>query len=256
MIAVGLAFSTAVPGSYQLTDNVQISGRTSPTLLDVAAASATGLAGAIALARRDVGAVLPGVAIAISLVPPLAVVGVCLGFGEEGLALGAMLLFSSNLLALVLAGTLVFAVLGYSAEAGAEDWVSSTPSARVTSVDNSSTTFVIHVETSGPLPPTDELLAQLEGEVPDGLPIVVQTTLGRRIQVGAVGDESLGDVDDREASRLVLPPPAYPSLEVDGPDCTSHGSPSPSPRRGPPASPWPSPSVGSRSSSTSSAASV
>ena len=57
------------------------------------------------------------IAIAISLVPPLAVVGVCLGSGAVFHALGALLLFLSNLVALVLAGTLLFAVLGYSEEA-------------------------------------------------------------------------------------------------------------------------------------------
>ena len=78
---------------------------------------ATGFAGALGLARKGVAAVLPGVAIAISLVPPLAVVGICLGSGAVGQALGALLLFVSNLVALVLAGTLLFAVLGYSGEA-------------------------------------------------------------------------------------------------------------------------------------------
>ena len=86
-------------------------------LIDLVAAIATGFAGAVALSRRDVAAVLPGVAIAISLVPPLAVVGVCLGEGSVMLALGALLLFLSNLVALVLAGTILFAALGYSAEA-------------------------------------------------------------------------------------------------------------------------------------------
>ena len=60
---------------------------------------------------------LPGVAIAISLVPPLAVVGVCLGKGDVLLALGAGVLFLSNLLAMVLTGSLVYAVLGYAEEA-------------------------------------------------------------------------------------------------------------------------------------------
>ena len=49
--------------------------------------SPPGLAGAVGLSRRDVAAVLPGVAIAISLVPPLAVVGICLG--EGAVAAGA-----------------------------------------------------------------------------------------------------------------------------------------------------------------------
>ena len=94
-----------LPGNYDLLGNPQISGRTSPGLLDLIAAVATGFAGAIALARRDVAAVLPGVAIAISLVPPLAVVGVCAGQGSFGLATGALLLFLSNILAMVMAGT-------------------------------------------------------------------------------------------------------------------------------------------------------
>jgi hypothetical protein len=63
-----------------------------------------------------VAAVLPGVAIAISLVPPLGVVGVCLGQGATTLAFGAFLLFLSNVLAMVLAGVLTFALLGYATE--------------------------------------------------------------------------------------------------------------------------------------------
>lgn len=114
VVVLGIAFAAALPATYNLLDNSQISGRTSPGIVDLVAAMATGLAGAVALSRRDVAAVLPGVAIAISLVPPLAVVGVCLGKGAPDLALGAAVLFLSNLLALVLCGTLVFAGLGYA----------------------------------------------------------------------------------------------------------------------------------------------
>ena len=112
VVLIGVIFALVIPASFDLLGNSQISGRTSPGLGDLVAAVATGFAGAIALARRDVAAVLPGVAIAISLVPPLAVVGVCLGQGAFGLAIGALVLFLSNLIALVLAGTLVFAALG------------------------------------------------------------------------------------------------------------------------------------------------
>ncbi len=114
VILVGWGFTYLVPGTIDIQANPQITGRTSPGLLDLTAAIATGLAGAVGLSRRDVAAVLPGVAIAISLVPPLAVVGVCFGEGEFFTGLGALLLFVSNLVALVLAGTVLFAVLGYS----------------------------------------------------------------------------------------------------------------------------------------------
>jgi uncharacterized membrane protein len=116
VVLIGVLAAAVLPGSYELTDNSQITARTSPGLLDLVAAQATGLAGAVALARRDVAAVLPGVAIAISLVPPLAVVGICLGRGAFALAAGASLLFLSNLVALVLAGMFVFVVLGYPSE--------------------------------------------------------------------------------------------------------------------------------------------
>ncbi|MCY4728240.1 DUF389 domain-containing protein [Nocardioides sp. STR2] len=116
VVAIGIVFSLAVPQDIDLLSDSQVASRTSPGLTDLVAAIATGFAGAIALCRRDVAAVLPGVAIAISLVPPLAVVGVCLGQGAPGLAAGAFLLFFSNLLAMVAAGLLTFATLDPSAE--------------------------------------------------------------------------------------------------------------------------------------------
>jgi uncharacterized hydrophobic protein (TIGR00271 family) len=116
VVVIGIVFSLVVPQDIDLLSDSQIASRTSPGLADLVAAIATGFAGAIALCRRDVAAVLPGVAIAISLVPPLAVVGVCLGQGAPGLAAGAFLLFFSNLLAMVAAGLLTFATLNPLAE--------------------------------------------------------------------------------------------------------------------------------------------
>ncbi len=120
VVLVGALFSLVLPGAYDLISNSQITGRTSPGLIDLIAAIATGLAGAIALSRRDVAAVLPGVAISISLVPPLGVAGVCLGRGAVALALGALVLFLSNMLALVFAGMFVFTALGYTQQALSE----------------------------------------------------------------------------------------------------------------------------------------
>lgn len=117
VVAIGYLASLLLPSTTNLLTNTQVLGRTTPGLLDMIAALATGLAGAVGLARKDVSDVLPGVAIAISLVPPLAVVGVCLGQGLLGLALGALVLFASNVVALVLAGTLVFSACGYGARA-------------------------------------------------------------------------------------------------------------------------------------------
>jgi uncharacterized membrane protein len=62
--------------------------------------------------------VLPGVAIAISLVPPLGVVGVTLGQGDWNGAFGSLMLFLSNLVALVIAAAIVFTMSGYASDPG------------------------------------------------------------------------------------------------------------------------------------------
>jgi len=77
------------------------------------AALATGFAGAFALSRRDVSDTLPGVAIAVSLVPPLANVGILLALGEPKLAFGSLLLFITNYVSILLTGTLVFMMMGF-----------------------------------------------------------------------------------------------------------------------------------------------
>jgi uncharacterized hydrophobic protein (TIGR00271 family) len=109
-VVIGLATGLAwlLPDLKPLADNSQVSARVAPTLIDLVAAAFTGLAGAFAVTRRDIADILPGVAIAISLVPPLAVVGVTINAGDWSGALGAWLLFLTNVLAIVVVGAGVF----------------------------------------------------------------------------------------------------------------------------------------------------
>jgi uncharacterized membrane protein len=93
---------------------VLITGRISPRLIDLFVALAAGAAGAVAMSRDDVADSLPGVAVAISLVPPLCVVGIGLAEGELTAASGAMLSFLTNFLSILLAGGAVLALLGLS----------------------------------------------------------------------------------------------------------------------------------------------
>jgi len=90
----------------------EIMGRTSPDIRDLVVAVAAGAAGAYATAREDVSASLPGVAVAVALVPPLAVTGLLLDSGEYTLAWGSMLLFLTNLFAIALSALVVFAATG------------------------------------------------------------------------------------------------------------------------------------------------
>lgn len=108
-IAIGAGIELATLERFAVESNPQVLARTSPTMLDLAVAFATGIAGSMALVRTDISPALPGVAIAISLVPPLTVVGITAANLEFGMAFGALLLFATNMLAIVLAGLLVFA---------------------------------------------------------------------------------------------------------------------------------------------------
>ena len=241
VVVIGYLFTFAMPGDLDLSSNSQITSRTSPGLLDLVAAVATGLAGAVGLSRRDVAAVLPGVAIAISLVPPLAVVGVCLGEGDLLSAAGAGLLFVSNLVALVLAGTILFAALGYSDAGGltrptgagakgylklaallllvgvplavntavvyaihvytariqdaAEKWIAPVPGAEVTGVDFSARGFVVDVRSPQEPPPVADLMTRIADDlpVPLPLPVVVDVTVGRSLDGGAIPVPDSGD---------------------------------------------------------------
>lgn len=112
-VAVGFGLTWPIAGLMHAEAIQQVISRTAPHLLDLMAALATGLAGAFALSRRDVSDTLPGVAIAVSLVPPLANVGILLALGEPDLASGSLLLFLTNYVAILLAGSLVFVLMGF-----------------------------------------------------------------------------------------------------------------------------------------------
>ncbi|HRV92665.1 MAG TPA: TIGR00341 family protein [Anaerolineae bacterium] len=109
---IGTFLNTTV---VSFSTNSQIVSRVSPSLTDLAVALASGAAGAFAMSRDDVADSLPGVAISIALVPPLAVVGIALSHGQWANAWGALLLFLTNFLSILLAGGGTLALLGLSA---------------------------------------------------------------------------------------------------------------------------------------------
>lgn len=112
VVAVGflLGWITAPPDDF--ASNSQVAARISPRLIDLVAALATGTVGAFALVRSDISDTLPGVAIAISLVPPLAVTGLLIRVGRYHDAGESALLFATNVAAIVATGTTVFLLYG------------------------------------------------------------------------------------------------------------------------------------------------
>lgn len=109
-IAVATLLTIILP-PQQVTN--QILSRTQPTYLDLLVALFSGAAGAYAMTRVNLAGAIPGVAIAAALVPPLGVVGYGLGMGRLDIAGGALLLFITNLAAIVLAAALVFLIMGF-----------------------------------------------------------------------------------------------------------------------------------------------
>ncbi len=110
VVAVGYVIGLTVPYDVVAATNSQVASRIHPRLIDLLAALATGAVGSFALVRSDVSDTLPGVAIAISLVPPLAVAGITLESGAPHQATGASLLFLTNVAAILLSGLIVMAL--------------------------------------------------------------------------------------------------------------------------------------------------
>lgn len=110
VVAIGYAVSLLIPDPLLL--NPSLEARTSPGLLDLGVALAAGAAGAYVAVRRTGSDALPGVAIAVSLVPPLATVGICAERGLYEDAAGALILFLTNFAAIVVIACIVFVLCG------------------------------------------------------------------------------------------------------------------------------------------------
>jgi uncharacterized hydrophobic protein (TIGR00271 family) len=113
VIAAAYLLSWVVPDiTISFTSNGEIFSRINPGLYALLTALGAGAAGAFIISRAEIADSMGGVAIAISLVPPLCVVGISLQQGQLDAAAGALLLFLTNYLAILLAGGVVLVILG------------------------------------------------------------------------------------------------------------------------------------------------
>ncbi|MCK5798298.1 MAG: TIGR00341 family protein [Deltaproteobacteria bacterium] len=111
-LATGFIFGWLAP-IKDLTPELLARGQ--PNLLDLFIALFSGAAGAFATARPGLSGALPGVAIAAALVPPIATVGISLAYGEPRNAYGAAILFTTNLIAIILSAAFTLFILGVRA---------------------------------------------------------------------------------------------------------------------------------------------
>ncbi len=118
---VAIAFAVLLVGVLPFKEMTnEIAARTQPNTLDLVVAFFSGAIGSIATCKQVKGVVtsIPGVAIAVALMPPLSVVGYGLGFaltvsGAEGIKIagGGGLLFLTNLVAITFTAMIVFLAL-------------------------------------------------------------------------------------------------------------------------------------------------
>jgi uncharacterized hydrophobic protein (TIGR00271 family) len=89
------------------TAHSELLARTSPTIYDVMIAFFGGLAGIVAISSRLKGNVIPGVAIATALMPPLCTAGFGLATGQFPYFFGALYLFTINTVFIALSSVIV-----------------------------------------------------------------------------------------------------------------------------------------------------
>ena len=131
LVVIALAYIITLTLGLRVAGS-EILSRSFPTLLDLGVAMASGAAAAFAYTRRSIMSTIAGVAIAVALVPPLAVTGIGFAQGvsasadvgtslaqlglEEGgseFAAGSFLLFLTNLAGIIVLAVIVFMAHGY-----------------------------------------------------------------------------------------------------------------------------------------------
>ncbi|MBV63832.1 MAG: hypothetical protein CMP45_04930 [Rickettsiales bacterium] len=101
---------------YGVTDQMQ--SRSEPDVPDLLIALISGMAAAYCYSRPRLVSALAGVAIAAALVPPIATAGIAISLAEQKIAIGATLLFTTNVVFIVIGASITFFVLGIRAKAG------------------------------------------------------------------------------------------------------------------------------------------
>lgn len=198
----------------------EILSRSHPTLLDLGVAIAAGGAAAFAYTRRSIMNAIAGVAIAVALVPPLAVTGIGLaqgmqasadvgssltelGFlsGGEDIAAGAFLLFLTNLAGIIVTAGALFALHGYG------QWQKATIGLSLVAILSVGivyplgvSLFNLYVKSS-----TLSLIAVMNNKHPDlfsGKAKINSVSVKQSGNVVIVGIDAVGPREDEQKNRL------------------------------------------------------
>lgn len=99
----------------------EIISRAQPTLVSIIVAIIAGLAASFALVKPQLNDTLPGIAISVALIPPVAVMGIGIAKFDWILVSGSFLLFAVNMIGVVFASMIIFSLMGFGNKKTAAD---------------------------------------------------------------------------------------------------------------------------------------
>lgn len=111
VLSAGAAF---LFGNAAMYETAEVMARTEPSLLHLFVAIVAGAAVAYMLARPEWSETLPGVAIAVALIPPLATMGIGIAAMNMVILKGAFMILFLNLLGIIGVATFLFLIMNLS----------------------------------------------------------------------------------------------------------------------------------------------
>jgi uncharacterized hydrophobic protein (TIGR00271 family) len=113
-LIIGIAISalaTLIFGAGKIPEVLIINS--SPSLLAVAVAIVAGFAATFALVKPKLNETLPGVAIAVALIPPIALIGIGLAEMSWTMMTNALILLGLNIAGIIFAGMITFSLMNF-----------------------------------------------------------------------------------------------------------------------------------------------
>jgi uncharacterized membrane protein len=104
-------FSIGPDGDFSEFFNPEIMSRTEPTVVYLFIAIVAGLTTAFARMKPELNETLPGTAIAIALVPPLATIGIGVAHFNLSIISGALSMFVLNSVGIIVAALVIFSLM-------------------------------------------------------------------------------------------------------------------------------------------------
>lgn len=110
---IASALTTLLFSSHFTQITPEILSRTQATLPYIMIAIAAGIAGSFALVKPQLSETLPGIAISVALIPPIAVTGIGIAKFSWAIVSGSMLLFIVNAIGVVFASMITFSMMNF-----------------------------------------------------------------------------------------------------------------------------------------------